>query len=120
MSDAAPTVLVVDDDDTVRSFAALALARLGARVLEAPGGDVALELYRRHVGQIDLVLLDVNMPGRSGPEVLAELRQINPGVRYCFATGGGSVAVPPGEDFLRKPLSLADLQGVLRRLVGWP
>jgi two-component system sensor histidine kinase/response regulator len=66
-------ILVVDDDDLNRRFAMLALGKLGYVVVEAEDGRQALEQVNRH--QIDLVLLDINMPELDGIEVLTRLRK---------------------------------------------
>ena len=109
-----PVVLVVDDEAALRAVIVLALTRWDVEVLEAGTGPEALEAYRRHRGRIGFVLMDVNMPGPSGPETLESLRQIDPDVRCCFMTGNaaargecGSVAV------IDKPFDLE----VLARLV---
>lgn len=81
-----PTILVVEDDDTLRTVLARQLRNRGFCVRTAAGGAEAVEEYARPAGRIDLVLMDVNMPGVSGPEALAALRADHPGVRCCFMT----------------------------------
>src|SRR4051812_15644145 len=81
---AKPTVLVVDDDPWVGMMLEAVLQGQGCQVRLASGGQEALEVYRRHREAIDLVLLDVVMPGMGGCQTLAALRDINPGVRCCF------------------------------------
>jgi CheY-like chemotaxis protein len=83
----APALLVVDDAQAVRSFLRAALRPLGFAVLEAADGPGALDLYRRHRAWVRLVLLDVRLPGPSGPQVLAALREMDPGVRCWFVSG---------------------------------
>jgi len=70
------TVLVVDDEEAVRSIAATVLEIHGAAILTAGGGDEALELLRTHGGKISLVLLDLTMPGLSGEETLRRMRML--------------------------------------------
>ena len=84
--DQPPTVLVVEDDDTLRVVLARELRKRGISVRTAADGAEAVEEYARPAGRIDLVLMDVNMPGLSGPEALAALRADHPGVRCCFMT----------------------------------
>lgn len=81
-----PTVLLVEDDDTLRVVLARSLRRQGFRVWAAAAGGEAVELYRSLGGRIDIALLDVNMPGMRGPDVFAALRAIAPSVRCWFMT----------------------------------
>lgn len=80
-------VLVVDDQDYVRFTLGAALRLDGLVVWLAEGGREALSLYRAHPGAIDVVVLDVRMPGMDGPQTLAALRLLDPGVRCCFLSG---------------------------------
>jgi DNA-binding NtrC family response regulator len=81
-------LLVVDDEAGVRRIVALALTRAGFGVRVAASGGEAVEVYREHWRTIDLVLLDVLMPGGlDGPHTLAALQEINPAVRCCFMSG---------------------------------
>jgi CheY-like chemotaxis protein len=80
-------VLVVDDQDYVRFTLGAALRQGGLVVWLAEGGREALGLYRAHPGAIDVVVLDVRMPGMDGPQTLAALRLLNPAVRCCFLSG---------------------------------
>ena len=82
-----PEVLVVDDEPFLLRMLELALPAHGLAVRTAAGGRQALDLYRAHRGTIGVVLLDVNMPGLDGPQTLARLREIDPGVRCCFMSG---------------------------------
>ena len=68
------TVLVVDDDETVREVAHQILERAGLRVLRAADGRAALATFESRVGEVDIVLLDVTMPVMGGAETLAALR----------------------------------------------
>jgi CheY-like chemotaxis protein len=81
-------VLVVDDEPAVRRMLDFALRSHGFAVRAASGGEAAVGLYRRHRGTVDVVLLDVRMPGLDGPQTLLALRQIDPAVRCVFMTGG--------------------------------
>lgn len=83
-----PGVLVVDDERLMRTALALWLREAGCRVWAAEHGGRAVQLYRSLHADIDLVLLDVWMPGLDGPETLRALRAVNPQVRCCFLTTG--------------------------------
>ena len=116
-------VLVVDDEDGVRRLIAVGMRRRGFAVWPAADEREALELFRVHGAVIDVVLMDVRMPGHDGPQVLAALRERHPQVRCCFMTGD------PGEyteDGLRelgaltvvhKPFRVDDVATLLNVLV---
>jgi len=109
------TVLLVEDEDAVRSFASRALATRGYKVLEAASGVEALEVMDRENGQIDLVVSDVVMPEMDGPTLLRHLRQRNPNIRIIFMSGYAEEAfrknLSADENFvfLPKPFTLKKL-----------
>ena len=81
------TVLLVEDEEAVRSFASRALSTRGYKVLEAGSGVEALEVMDREEGKIDLVVSDVVMPEMDGPTLLRHLRERNPEIRIVFMSG---------------------------------
>jgi two-component system cell cycle sensor histidine kinase/response regulator CckA len=81
------TVLVVDDEFEVRDVVKDMLAARGLRVLTAEDGDRAIEVFRQHTDSIDVVLLDMAMPGKSGDEVLQEIAAIRPDARVIVSSG---------------------------------
>ena len=114
------TVLVVEDEEMLRLAASKVLRRKGFSVIEAIDGSAAVELFRDHVPDIGVVLLDMTLPGMRGPEVLAELRRIQPDVRVIFTSAYSqekvlaAVGPPDGLGFIRKPYRLNDLVNVVR------
>jgi CheY-like chemotaxis protein len=82
-----PGVLIADDMGLILTLLKFALEKDGFAVWLAVDGDDALDLYRRHRTEIDLVLLDVQMPGLDGPRTLDALRRFDPDVLACFMTG---------------------------------
>jgi CheY-like chemotaxis protein len=80
-------ILVVDDEGGVRGVLNVGLRKEGFAVWLAADGREALDLYRRYRELIDVVLLDVRMPGLDGPQTLAALQELNPQVRFCFMSG---------------------------------
>jgi CheY-like chemotaxis protein len=121
-----PGVLIVDDDEGVREVLAVVLADEGYPVWLAGSSREAIELYRQHRAEIGLVLLDVWLLDPDGVRTFAALLQIDPQVRCCFMTGGGS---PYGDadlrdlgavEVLQKPFRLATLREVVARAVGSP
>jgi PAS domain S-box-containing protein len=109
------TILVVDDEEIVRSVAKTALERYGYTVLLAENGLAAINVCKRHPGGIELVLLDLSMPIMGGEEALPQLRKIRPNVKI-IATSGYSEAemirLFAGQQvsgFLQKPFTSARL-----------
>ena len=81
------TVLLVDDEETIRELGKDTLAKFGYTVITAPDGESALELYREKKKKIDLVILDLIMPGMGGRRCLEELLTINPQAKVLIASG---------------------------------
>jgi two-component system cell cycle sensor histidine kinase/response regulator CckA len=108
-------VLLVEDEDFVRSFAVRALTRLGYEVLEASTGVEALEIMAANDGRVDLVVSDVVMPEMDGPTLLKELRRTNPALKIIFVSGYPNEAFETALDkdeefaFLPKPFSMPQL-----------
>jgi two-component system, cell cycle sensor histidine kinase and response regulator CckA len=108
------TILVADDEEDVRSVVRAMLESLGYSVLEARDGREAVDLFRERRTGIDLVLLDMMMPGMTGAEAFAEMRRISPMARGLLASGynvGGEreVAESGFEAFLQKPFRRSEL-----------
>ena len=91
-------MLLVEDEDAVRSFAARALGQRGYHVLEATTGAEALEVFSSHNGDVDLVVSDVVMPEMDGPTLMKHLRSERPDVKIIFISGYA-------EDAFRRNLS---------------
>ncbi len=81
------TALVVDDDETIRSLARRALERAGMQVLTAADGREGVMLFKKFADVIDVVLLDMTMPGLNGEEAYREMRLCRPGVRVILSSG---------------------------------
>ncbi len=114
------TVLIVDNEALVCNVATAALARAGWRGLIAADGDEALRLFDEHRDEIDLVLLDLTLPGLSGGEVWRALRARSPDVKVLFSSGLSTKALPTeavdaGCAFLPKPYKPSALLAHLRR-----
>ncbi len=114
-------VLVVDDEKIVRGFLALGLRSAGFAIWQADSGLQALELYRAHRDEIDVVLLDVRMPGMNGAQTFAALRELDPAVPCCFMSGDpGDVSISAllargAAGFVAKPFSVADVTALVRK-----
>jgi len=128
-----PTILIADDEPVVRALLNSALTIHGFQVLSADDGATAVELYRQTQDAIDLVLLDVRMPGMDGLAALSAIRAINPAVLACFMTGdtgrytGQELLEAGAATVFLKPFKLDALVQTLRDLLdgwnfplGWP
>ena len=109
------TILLVEDEEAVRAFAARALRSRGYTVLEAGSGVEALDVLEGHHGPLNLVVSDVVMPEMDGPTMLVELRKRLPDVKVIFISGYAEEAfrknLPDGLEFgfLPKPFTLKQL-----------
>jgi PAS domain S-box-containing protein len=120
------TVLLVDDDDVVRTTVAMMLEDLGYTVLEAPGGAEALAVLQGG-DKIDLLFTDVVMPGPvSGRQLADEARKLDPALRILFTSGYTENAIihhgrlDPGLELLSKPYTRDQLAAKLRRVLDAP
>jgi len=109
------TILLVEDDQFVREVAVEILQRAGYRILQASNAAEATDLYRAQFGDIDLLLSDVIMPGKTGPELGAELRMERPDLKvvlmsgYGDSTPEGNFPEVEGAMYLAKPFSVRSL-----------
>jgi PAS domain S-box-containing protein len=105
------TILVVDDEEAVRSSTCRALERAGYCVIAATDGADALRLFTEHDGAVDMVVTDVVMPGLGGRELIGRLRIMSPNVPVLFVSGyaeegvRGQGVLEPGAAYLEKPFT---------------
>jgi PAS domain S-box-containing protein len=105
------TILLVEDEESLRELARETLGGLGYTVLVATHGVEALDIGDRHEGALDLLLTDVIMPQLSGPELAGQLGRRRPGLRVLFMSGytgtllGQSRRLDPGVTLLEKPFT---------------
>ena len=83
------SILVIDDDETIREILRAILEREGYRVLEAPDGGEGLKQFTET--PTDLVITDLIMPGKEGIETIRDLRRKFPGVKIIAVSGGGRI-----------------------------
>ncbi len=118
------TVLVVEDEDAVRDFAARALRQYGYSVLVARRAEEALLIAAQHPGTIDVVLTDVIMPRTSGPGLMAKLRELRPTAPVVFMSGftenalGHHGVLESSHPFLQKPFSPESLARKIREALA--
>jgi CheY-like chemotaxis protein len=117
-----PRILLVDDEDVVRSLLERFLERKGYDTVVAPDGRTALQIFREE--HVDLVLSDLRMPGLNGLELLTAIKEINPRTPVVIISGHGDAqtvveALKGGaENFVAKPLSMDTLNRVVEQALA--
>jgi len=117
------TVLVVEDEESVLSLSRRSLEREGYRVLTASSPAEAQELFRRHAGEVDLVVCDVVLPECTGRELCESLARQRPGLRVLYVSGypGNGILhrgeLEPGANFLQKPFTPSSLVRKVRQVL---
>jgi two-component system cell cycle sensor histidine kinase/response regulator CckA len=116
------TILLVEDEEAVRSFAARALRMRGYNVLEASGGDEALEIVQGGA-EIHLIITDVVMPNMDGPTMVKHVKQIKPEIPVIFMSGYAEEAFRRDEGagdihFLPKPFGLKQLAAKVKDVLS--
>src|SRR5579859_3678551 len=118
------TILLVEDEESVRQLVRDTLVAKGYQVLEAEGGEAGLELSAAHTGKIDLVITDVVMPGIGGRELVKQLSNTRPDTKVLYLSGYTEDAIvsdgsiESGTAFLQKPFSLQHLSRKVREVLG--
>jgi two-component system cell cycle sensor histidine kinase/response regulator CckA len=118
------TVLLVEDEDSVRQLVRETLESRGYRVLEAANGNAALALAANHSDAIHLVITDVIMPGLSGHELVHQLLPARPSIKVLYLSGyaqdafPSTAAVDSQKTFLQKPFTLQSLSRKVREILG--
>ena len=116
------TILMVEDDPSVRSLTARILKDLGYQIVQAESGVHALEVEQRFAGEIHLLLTDLVMPdGLSGQELASRIQRLRSGIKTVFVSGysqeffAGENPLPEGVCFLRKPFNREELAKTIRK-----
>jgi two-component system, cell cycle sensor histidine kinase and response regulator CckA len=119
------TVLLVEDEESVRQLVRETLESRGYRVLEAENGQAGLAVAERHKDKIDLIITDVVMPGMSGHELAQQLLKLRPEIKVLYLSGytedvfaGETIA--ENQAFLQKPFTLQSLSRKVREVLGQP
>ncbi|HEY8255850.1 MAG TPA: ATP-binding protein, partial [Rhizomicrobium sp.] len=118
------TILLVEDEEAVRSFAARALRMRGYHVLEAGGGEEALEIVKAGDTKIDLIITDVVMPNMDGPTMVRHVKVLKPDLAVIFMSGYAEEAFrrndQSSEDihFLPKPFGLKQLAAKVKEVLA--
>ncbi len=117
------TILLAEDEDVVRALVRELLEARGYAVLEAAHPETALELAREHLGELDLLVTDIVMPGMSGRALAERLKVERPGLPVLYTSGytsariEGNGGLGEGADFIQKPFSAEELAIAIRRIL---
>lgn len=120
-----PVILIVEDEAINRLFIKKLLSRYNCRILTASGGNEAILLVKEE-RRIDLILMDIKMPGMDGTEAVRQIRQHKPDIKIVAVTAYGSVldrekCLEAGcDDYMAKPFHGKDLFNLLQNLINWP
>lgn len=119
----AGTILLIDDEEAVRVAAHRLLRRAGYTVFDASSGEEGLALVAHLAAVLDVVLVDLNMPGMECRALLEDIRRLRPEIRQIVWSGFPEEAARerlsglPNVAFIEKPAQLADLAGALERVI---
>ncbi|MES2254265.1 MAG: ATP-binding protein [Pseudomonadota bacterium] len=118
------TILLVEDEEAVRSFAARALRMRGYHVLEASGGEEGLEIVKAGKQEIHLIVTDVVMPNMDGPTMVRHVKGLKPGLPVIFMSGYAEEAFRRNDEnasdlhFLPKPFGLKQLAAKVKEVLS--
>lgn len=118
------SILLVEDEDAIRAFAARALTRLGYEVESAASAEEAEDLFARIGDRVGLLFTDIRLPGESGLALVAKLRAGRPDLPVLLASGymdEGQTLAQVGDNrvrFMTKPYSLSQLRASVKALLG--
>jgi two-component system cell cycle sensor histidine kinase/response regulator CckA len=118
------TILLVEDEEAVRSFAARALRMRGYNVLEASGGEEALEIVKSGKEEIHLLITDVVMPNMDGPTLVRHVKGLKPELAVIFMSGYAEEAFRRNDEnasdlhFLPKPFGLKQLAAKVKEVLS--
>jgi CheY-like chemotaxis protein len=117
------TILLVDDEDMVRDLGSEILERFGYKVMLAENGVEAALIYEQKLSEINLVILDLSMPRKSGRETLKDLLRLNPQVKVIVSSGydkSGPVQQLleiGAKGFVQKPYKMAEMLNTVRKVL---
>jgi CheY-like chemotaxis protein len=101
-------VLVVDDNESIRSFVSTLLESAGHQIVTAANGAEAVAVYRTSRSPIDLVVTDLNMPTMDGVQEILRIRVTNPNAKFICMTGASADRCPAGIALVNKPFSVPE------------
>jgi two-component system, cell cycle sensor histidine kinase and response regulator CckA len=117
------TILLVEDEDSLRFVICDFLSQLGYKLLSAASGEEAVVMGQAYSGHIDLLLTDVSLPGMAGPEVAETLLTSRPNLKIIYVSGYTECTLEPhgvlipGKVLLQKPFTIKSLTLKLREVL---
>ena len=116
------TILLVEDDDIVKNVMSHLLGENADRILSAGHGEEALEVSKEHQGRIDLLIVDVVLPGMNGPELAENLRSSHPEIQVLYMSAYPDEVIREygvlDQNFIRKPFDLNNLEAEVNSLLN--
>ena len=117
------TILLVDDEQSIAEVTKEILESLGYRVMTAGSGQEAMAIFMEKGKEIDLVILDMIMPGMGGGKAFTALREIDPGVKVILSSGYSAdgearqILEKGCNSFIQKPFRVADISKKIREVL---
>ncbi len=117
------TILLVDDEDSIRDFLAEILSEQGYKVIEATNGEEGLQVFKEYKEEIDLLISDITMPKMSGPELVNKLRELQPKLKALFISGNvenrytNEHSTDLRTSFLQKPFTYDSIISKVREIL---
>lgn len=112
------TILVVDDEEQIRTLVAVILRSAGHTVLTASNGLEGVALFRSTPDRFDIILTDLEMPVITGRQLVEMTRATRPGVKIICMSGYSGEPVPPETEFLKKPFDVHALRACVDKVLG--
>ncbi|MEA3358182.1 MAG: PAS domain S-box protein [Thermodesulfobacteriota bacterium] len=117
------TILIVDDEENLREIGMEMLTKVGYTTLTAPDGEGALKIYRKRKDEIDLIIMDLIMPGMGGKKCLEKILKIDPNTRVIISSGYSSnghtkeIFKAGAKGFINKPYDINQMLRVVREIL---
>jgi PAS domain S-box-containing protein len=118
------TILLVDDEESLRKLGARNLERMGYRIVTASSGEEALQIYRAQGSGLDLVIMDLSMPGMGGHKAIRSILDLNPKAKVIIASGYSAKGQVKGSlesgvaGYVAKPFRRAELLSTVRSVLN--
>ena len=117
------TILLIDDEEMIIKVGKELLQELGYEVLTARSGQEAIKVYEKITDEIDLVIMDMIMPGMGGGETFDRLKKINPDIRVLLSSGysingqAAEILARGCDGFIQKPFNLIQLSDKIKKII---